>query len=68
MHSGRLLRQNRLSNRVFGSCDNIVDHCCYAWNQLTDQPWTILSIGMPNRARWVNLNESPYHALDGPIH
>jgi hypothetical protein len=23
----------------------IVDHCCYAWNKLVDQPWTIMSIG-----------------------
>jgi hypothetical protein len=23
---------------------NIVDHCCYAWNTLTDQPWEIMSI------------------------
>jgi hypothetical protein len=23
---------------------NIVDHCCYAWNTLTDQPWKIMSI------------------------
>ncbi len=37
----RFLRQNWLSNRVFRSYDDIVDHCCYAWNQLTDQPWTI---------------------------
>ncbi|MEO0035936.1 MAG: hypothetical protein RLZZ501_1959, partial [Pseudomonadota bacterium] len=23
-----------------------VDHCCYAWNKLVDQPWTIMSIGL----------------------
>ena len=23
---------------------NIVDHCCYAWNMLIDQPWKIMSI------------------------
>ena len=28
-----------LSNRVFKSYDDIVDHCCYAWNTLIDQPW-----------------------------
>jgi putative transposase len=27
-----------LSNRIFKSFDDIVDHCCYAWNTLIDQP------------------------------
>ncbi len=26
------------------SFDDIVDHCCYAWNTLLDQPWKIMSI------------------------
>jgi len=26
-----------LSNRIFKSFDDIVDHCCYAWNTLIDQ-------------------------------
>jgi hypothetical protein len=34
-------RQNWLSNRIFKSFDDIVDHCCYAWNTLIDQPWKI---------------------------
>jgi hypothetical protein len=38
------MRQNWLSNRVFTSFDGIVDHCCYAWNTLIDQPWKIMSI------------------------
>jgi hypothetical protein len=25
---------------------DILDHCCAAWNKLTDQPWLIMSIGM----------------------
>jgi transposase len=41
----QFMRDNWLSNRVFSSYENIVDHCCYAWNKLTDQPWTIISIG-----------------------
>ena len=41
----QFLRDNWLSNRVFTSYDNIVDHCCYAWNRLTKQPWNIISIG-----------------------
>ena len=40
----QFMRQNWLSNRVFKSFDDIVDHCCYAWNTLIDQPWKIMSI------------------------
>ncbi|WP_246663778.1 IS630 family transposase [Tardiphaga sp. vice278] len=40
------MRDNWLSNRVFKSYDDIVDHCCYAWNTLLDRPWKIMSIGM----------------------
>jgi hypothetical protein len=34
--SWQFMRQNWLSNRVFKSFDDIVDHCCYAWNTLID--------------------------------
>jgi hypothetical protein len=40
------MRDNWLSNRVFKSYDDIVDHCGYAWNKLFDQPWRIIAIGM----------------------
>jgi len=40
------MRDNWLSNRVFRSYDDILDHCCFAWNRLVDQPWTIISIGL----------------------
>jgi hypothetical protein len=30
----QFLRDDWLSNRVFTSYDNIVDHCCHAWNRL----------------------------------
>jgi transposase len=36
---------NWLSNRVFKSYDDIVDHCCHAWQKLQKQPWKIISIG-----------------------
>jgi hypothetical protein len=36
--------RNWLSNRIFKSFDEIVDHCCYAWNTLIDQRWKIMSI------------------------
>ena len=38
----QFMRQNWLSNRIFKSFDDIVDHCCYAWNTLIDQPWKIM--------------------------
>ena len=41
----QFMRQNWLSNRVFQSYDDILEHCCFAWNQLTNQPWKIMSIG-----------------------
>lgn len=40
------MRENWISNRVFKSNDQIVDTRCRAWNRLTDQPWTIMSIRM----------------------
>src|SRR5262249_17582712 len=40
----QFMRQNWLSNRIFKSFDDIVDHCCYAWNTPIDQPWKIMSI------------------------
>lgn len=42
----QFIRENWLSNRVFLSYEDIVDHCCYAWNKLVGQPWTIMSIGL----------------------
>lgn len=42
----QFMRENWLSNRIFTSYDDILDHCCYAWNRLVDQPWRITSIGM----------------------
>jgi hypothetical protein len=42
----QFMRDNWLSNRVFQSYGNILDHCCYSCNMLVSQPWTIMSIGM----------------------
>ncbi len=42
----QFMRDNWLSNRIFSSYDNIVDHCCFAWNRLIDQPWRIMTIGL----------------------
>jgi hypothetical protein len=51
----QFMRQNWLSNRVFKSFDDIVDHCCYAWNTLIDQPWKIMSIA---RRDWAIVGQS----------
>src|SRR5947209_8590749 len=42
----QVMRNNWLSNRVFRSYDDILDHCCDAWNKLVEQPWRIMSIGL----------------------
>jgi hypothetical protein len=51
----QFMRQNWLSNRIFKSFDDIVDHCCYAWNTLIDQPWKIMSIA---RRDWTAMGYS----------
>ena len=42
----QFIRENWLSNRVFPSYGNLLDHCCEAWNHLISQPWKIMSIGL----------------------
>lgn len=46
-----IVRDNWLSNRIFRDHDDIVAHCCQAWNRLVDQLWCILSLGMRDWAR-----------------
>jgi transposase len=41
----QFMRDNWLSNRIFDSYEEIVDHCCEAWNNLINQPERIMSIG-----------------------
>ena len=38
------MRDNWLSNRVFTSYDNIIDHCADAWNKLVAQPCRVMTI------------------------
>lgn len=47
----QFMRENWLSNRVFKSYEDIVDHCCHASRTLLDRPWKIMSIG---RRKWAN--------------
>jgi hypothetical protein len=45
------LCDNWLSNRIFRSYGDIVDHCCDACNKRADQPWRITTIG---RREWAH--------------
>tara|TARA_R110000737_G_scaffold285784_1_gene292328 strand:- start:32 stop:355 length:324 start_codon:yes stop_codon:yes gene_type:complete len=47
----QFLRDNWLSNRIFESHNEIVDHCCDAWNKLIGEPGRITSIG---HRQWVH--------------
>ena len=42
----QFVRDNWLSNRIFASYEDILDHGCDAWNTLIEQPWIIMSIGL----------------------
>ncbi|SFN03319.1 DDE superfamily endonuclease [Methylobacterium pseudosasicola] len=42
----QFIRDNWLGDRIFASYDDIVDHCCDAWNRLVAQPWKIMSLGL----------------------
>ena len=48
----QFLRDNWLSNRVFESYEDVLDHCRFASNQLTQQTWKIMAIGLCN---WAHL-------------
>lgn len=47
----QFMRDNYLSNRIFHNYEDIVDHCCAAWNTIADQPWRIMTIGLRS---WAN--------------
>jgi transposase len=47
----QFMRDNWLSNRVFSSYADILDHCSHAWNKLVNQPWRIMSLGL---RRWAH--------------
>jgi transposase len=42
----QFMRENWLSNRIFSSYEDLLDHCCDAWNRLVEQPWRIMSLGL----------------------
>jgi transposase len=41
----QFMHDNWPSNRGFKFYDDILDHCCFAWNNLIDMRWKIMSIG-----------------------
>ena len=45
------MRDNWLSNQVFKSYDDIVDHCCDAWRKFESRHWRIMAMG---RIEWTN--------------
>ncbi len=61
----QFMRDNWLSNRVFESYDEIVDHCCDAWNKLIDQPSRIMSIG---HRQWAQEFRSPQVGIMSDLH
>ncbi len=42
----QFMRDNWLSNRIFQSYDDIINHCCHAGNKLINEPWRIVATGM----------------------
>src|SRR2546421_9673742 len=50
------IRQMRLIP-ILAQWEDILDHCCFAWNKLIDMPWKIMSIGS------IIINETWYHTI-----
>jgi hypothetical protein len=42
----QFLGQNWLSDRIFKSYQDILNHASFAWNELINQPWKTMSIGL----------------------
>ena len=40
-HIWQFMRDNWLSNRVFQSYEDILDHCCHAWNNLVSPAFAL---------------------------
>jgi transposase len=47
----QFMRDNWLSNRVYKSYEDILNHCCYAWNTLIHRSRRIMSLG---RRQWAH--------------
>lgn len=42
----QFMRDNWLSNTIFETYEEIIEHCCKAWRRLIADPWNIASIGL----------------------
>jgi transposase len=42
----QFMRDNWLSNSVFDTAADLLNHCSDAWNNLEAQPWTVMSLGI----------------------
>ncbi|MBO0664526.1 IS630 family transposase [Jiella sp. CQZ9-1] len=42
----QFMRDNWLSNRIFKSYEDILDHTCNAWRKIEAQPWRMMSIAL----------------------
>lgn len=60
----QFMRDNWLSNRIFSSYDNVVDHCCHAWNRLINQPLAHHVHRFAPVGAWVMIRESWNEAPD----
>jgi len=49
--SGSSCATTGYQTRIFRSYEDILDHCCFAWNRLVNQPWRIMSI---RRRKWAH--------------
>lgn len=50
----RFLRQTYLFNRVFETCEEILDAAYKAWNRLVERPWRISQSDCVSGPSWVN--------------
>jgi len=57
------MRQYWLSNCIFNTHHDIVDHCAEAWIKLVNRPWTIMSIGL---REWAHRITSKRLGISGP--
>ena len=59
----QFMRDNWLSNRVFKSYDDIVDHCCDAWNKLIESAMAHHVHRTARLGAWVLISEAWYYLI-----
>ena len=65
----QFLRDNWLSNQIFKSYDDVVDHCCEAWNNLRRSTLADHVHRPSQLGPWVLINKSSYYRapMSSPI-